>query len=379
MKPFGILLTMLAGPTVPVPAPPDFVENLEQVEVSASAAGRSLFRLIFATGRSGPADLLDYPLLTVPVLRPFARVVLMVTLNGAPNVLLDGVITHRELTPGPAPGSTRLTVIGEDVSLMMDLEERSAEHPAQDETIIATKLIASYPQYGLLPNVIPPPLIDPPIPIERVPVQQATDYGYLTQLAARFGYVFYLEPGPVPLVNTAYWGPSPRVGLPQPALTVDLGNETNVEKVTFRHDALAPVQVAGTVQDRLTGAALPVRSLGVLRPPLAAMPDWLVNQPNVRTERYRDSGVSIGQALARAQGRADATGDTLTATGQLDVLRYGRLLAPGRLVGVRGAGWQHDGLFFVRQVDHVIKHGSYTQSFTLTREGVGSTTPVVLP
>ena len=64
---------------------------------------------------------------------------------------------------------------GEDVSVMMDLEEKSAEHPAQDETIIALKLIASYAQYGLIPVVIPPVVIDPPIPIERTPVQQGTD------------------------------------------------------------------------------------------------------------------------------------------------------------------------------------------------------------
>lgn len=379
MSPLGTLLTVLVGPTVPVPAPPVFMENLVQVEVSASGRGRSLFRLTFAAGRSGPADLVDYPLLSVPVLRPFARVVLVVTLSGVPAVLLDGVITHRELTPGAEPGSARLTVIGEDVSLMLDLEEKSAEHPAQDEAIIATKLIFSYPQYGLLPMVIPPPLIDPPIPIERTPVQQATDYGYLTRLADRFGYIFKLEPGPVPLVNTAYWGPSPRIGPPQRALAVDLGTDTNVDQITFRHDALAPVQVAGTIQDRLTGAQLQVRSAGVLRPPLAAMPDWQVNQPNVRTERYRDSGVSISQALARAQGAADAASDTLAATGTLDVLRYGGLLAPGRLVGLRGAGWQHSGLYYVHQVDHTIKRGSYTQSFTLTREGVGSTVPVVIP
>lgn len=52
----------------------------------------------------------------------------------------------------------------EDVSVMMDLEEKSAEHPAQDETIIALKLIATYAQYGLIPVVLPPPAIDPPTP-----------------------------------------------------------------------------------------------------------------------------------------------------------------------------------------------------------------------
>ena len=43
---------------------------------------------------------------------------------------------------------------------MMDLEEKNAEHPAQAETVIATLLIGPYPTYGLIPQVIPPSLID---------------------------------------------------------------------------------------------------------------------------------------------------------------------------------------------------------------------------
>jgi hypothetical protein len=375
----GTTLTMLVGPTVPVPAPPLLTENLLRVEVSTSDAGRSGFQLTFAAGRSGAADMVDQPLLSLPLLRPFARVVLVVTFGGLPKVLMDGIITHRELAPGSRPGAGQLVVTGEDVSVMMDLEEKSAEHPAQDETVIANLLIVQYAQYGLIPMVIPPPVIDPPIPIDRVPVQQGTDLAYLRQMAERFGYVFYVVAGPAPLTNTAYWGPPVRVGLPQPALSVDLGPETNVQQISFRHDGLGPTRVTGQVQDRLTGQTMPVTSLPPLRPPLAAMPDWLVNMPNVRTTAYRDSGVNTMQAFARAQGQADATTDSLTATGTLDGLKYNDLLTARGLVGVRGAGWQHDGLFYVKQVTHRIARGEYTQSFTLTREGVGATTPVVRP
>jgi len=372
-------LTLLIGPTVAVPAPPLLVENLDRVEVTTSDTARSGFQLVFAAGRSGPADIVDFPLLTLPLLRPFNRVVLMVNFGGLPKVLMDGVITHRELTPGSSPGTGMLTVTGEDVSVMMDLEEKSVEHPAQDETVIANLLIASYSTYGLIPAVIPPPVVDLPLPIERIPVQQSTDLAYLNEMARRFGYVFYVLAGPAPMVNTAYWGPPVRVGPPQRALSVDLGAETNVQQVSFRSDGLAPTQVVGKVQDRLTNRAVPVRSVGSLRPALAAMPDWLVNLPNVRTTLFRASGLSATAALARAQGTADASTDSLTATGTLDALRYGDLLTARGLVGLRGAGYQHDGLYYVKRVTHRISRGEYTQSFTLTREGVGATTPVVRP
>jgi hypothetical protein len=335
---------------------------------------------VLSAGRSGLADLVDYQLLSLPLLRPFSRVVLVVTFGGVPRVLVDGVITHRELTPGDTPGTGKITVTGEDVSVMMDLEEKSAEYPAQDETIIANRLILSYAaQFGLVPKVIPPPVIDLPLPIERVPVQQGTDLAYLRRMAARYGYDFYVTPGPVPLFNTAYWGPPVRLGVPQRALSVNLGHHTNVQQLSFRIDGLAPAQVAGHVQDRLTNQSMPVRSLVPLRPPLAALPDWLVNMPNVRTRAYRESGVSIVQALARAQGTAEATVDSMTATGTLDAMRYGDVLMARALVGVRGAGWQHDGLYYVKRVTHSLSLTGYTQKFTLTREGSGATVPVVRP
>jgi hypothetical protein len=165
-------LTLFVGPTVPVPAPPTVIENLSRVEVTTSDEGRSGFQLTFDAGRSGPLDLVDYSLLLSPLLRPFNRVILLVVFGALPRVLMDGIITHQELTPGPRPGTSTLTVTGEDVSVMMDLEEKSAEHPALDETLIANLLIVQYAQYGLIPTVIPPLAIDPPIVIERVPVHR---------------------------------------------------------------------------------------------------------------------------------------------------------------------------------------------------------------
>lgn len=375
----GLNLTLLIGPTVAAPAPSPVIENLASVEVTHSDEGRSGFQLTFNAGRAGLADVLDYSLLTLPLLRPFNRVILVVTLGAVPRVLMDGVITHQQLNPSNEPGASTLTVTGEDVSVMMDLEEKSAEHPAQDETIIALKLIATYAQYGLIPMVIPPPAIDLPIPIERVPVQQATDLGYLKEMAERFGYVFYVSAGPAPFTNTAYWGPPKRIDLPQRALSVNMGPETNVNSMRFSNDALRATLVSGEIQDRLSGQTFPVRTVASLRAPLASQPAWLVNQPNVRTTQFRASGLNVGQAFARAQGITDASADGVTAEGELDALRYGDLLQARGLVGVRGVGYSNDGIYYVKRVTHAIAQGEYKQRFTLARDGVGSTTPAVVP
>jgi hypothetical protein len=377
----GLHLQMLIGPTVAIPATPDLTEALQSVQVTHNDEGRSGFQITFQVGRSGPIDLLDYQLLLNPLLRPFNRVILIVIFNFLPRVLMDGIITNQQLNPGTAPGTSTLTITGEDVSIMMDMDRKRVEHPAQVENLIAMKLIGSYAQYGLIPAVIPPPVFDQPIPIERVPVQQGTDLEYLNEMAGRYGYIFYIIPGPAPFTNMAYWGPPIRAGVPQRALSVNMGPESNVDSINFQHNALSPTVVSDFVQDRNTDTSLPVITFASIRQPLASLPDLPLNLPNVRRQTLEGgSGKSYVQALARAQGTTDHSVDAVvTANGELDAVRYGDLLQPRALVGLRGVGFTYDGLYYVKSVTHNLRRGEYKQSFTLNREGVGAISPVVIP
>jgi hypothetical protein len=89
------------------------------------------------------------------------------------------------------------------------------------------------------------------------------------------------------------------------------------------------------------------------------------------SKRPVPQSVMIG--LAKAAQMAEA----VTGKGELDVLRYGNVLKPRRLVGVRGAGTAYDGLYYVKSVTHKIKAGEYKQSFELSRNGLISTVPQV--
>jgi hypothetical protein len=380
MNLLGVHLSLLIGPTVAIPAPPPVADALQSVEVTESDQGRSGFQLTFSTGRSGPETVFDHALLLNPLLRPFNRVIVMIVLDVVPVVLMDGIITHQQLSPGNDPGTSTITVTGEDVSVMMDLDEKTVEHPAQDETIIALKIIGSYSQYGLVPDLRPPPTIDPPIPVERTPMQRGTDRDYLVEMASRFGYVFYVRPGPVPFMNFAYWGPSERIGFPQRALTVASGPDTNVESISFEYNAMEPTMVLGSVQDSMFGMTLPVITLSGTRPPLSLLPALPFNLPNVRKVQPEAEGLTYVQAYARALGRTDKSLENVaSASGELDGLRYGSALRPRGLVGLRGAGFSYDGIWYVNRVSHKIKRGEYKQGFSLSRDGVGSLTPVVIP
>jgi hypothetical protein len=378
----GVNLSLLIGPTVPLPATPDIAEALQSASVTQNDEGRSGFQIVLQIGRAGPTDLLDYRLLLNPLLRPFNRVILTALFNAIPRVLIDGLITNQQFSPGNEPGTATLTLTGEDVSVAMDMEKKRAEWPAMSEMVIANVIIGTYAQYGLVPMVMPPPTIDQPLPIERTPVQQGTDLDYLKSMAQRFGFVFYVESGPVPGVNTAYWGPPNRTGLPQRALTVNQCPEMNVDSINFTYNGMAPTIVDDVVQDKLTNSSMPVMTFASLRlPPLAAMPALPFQLPNVRTSLLdQSSGLSIIEAYAHAQGVTDKSVDSVvTAQGELDALRYGDVLTPRGIVGLRGAGFTFDGLYYVKSVSHSISKGKFKQRFNLSREGTGAITPVVIP
>lgn len=378
--PLGLNLSFLIGPTVPLPAPASIIDAIRSLEITNSNEGRDGFQITLSAGRSSPADFLDYPLMTNPLIKPFNRVIIMVTLGAIPKVLIDGIITHIQLNPSNDPGQSTLTITGEDVGVMMDLEEKSQTFPNQPDNVIVTQIIARYTaKYGLVPTVIPPISIDIPLIVDRIPSQHGTDLSYLSDLAKLHGYVFYIEPQTVG-VNKAYWGPVSLAGVPQRALSVNMGPETNVNSLSFQYNSLRPTTMEGSFQDRLTNRIFPVMTFASTRLPLSTQPAWLVNKPNVRVTQFRQSGVNPAQALDWAQAETDKqSSEVLIAEGEIDSLRYGDILQARRLVGLRGAGNSHDGIYYIKKVTHKIKVGEYKQSFTLAREGFGSNTPAVPP
>lgn len=375
----GVHLTILAGPTVPVPLPPHLAARVRSVTVTESDAARSAFTITLDAGRSGPTAAFDAPVVgALSPLRANARVVVVLTLGVVPHVLADGIITEVELTPGGAGTAAELRATGQDLSLLLDRHEVSAEHVGLEDSLQVLTVAARYAPHGIAPLVVPPQDMDVPLPIERTPTQQGTDWQHLQLLAARHGYVCYMSPGPAPGSSILYWGPPVREGLPQPALSVDLGPATNVTgSLRFREDVLVPELQEGQVTDARLGGTVPVRTFGSLRVPLSAMPVWAAHQPHLRVRQFRDSGISAVTAFARAQGSTDRTTDAVACDGSLDVSAYGSVLRPRGLVGMRGAGWSNDGLWYVRQVVHRIGRGSYAADFSLARDGSGATVPMV--
>ncbi len=371
MGDLGVRLQLMIGPNVPLPAPFAVMESFVALEVSNNDSERDGFQLDFSLGKD---SLLDYGLLLNGYFDPPNRIVIAVLMGVLPEVLLDGVITSHQVVPSNRPGESKLIVTGEDISLRLDLDPQSETHPNQPDSIIVGKLLAKYARFGIVPQITP--TTDIPIEVNRVPSQQQTDQGYIRRLAERNGFVFYIEPTPVPGVSQAYWGPDNRLGLPQPALSMNMGPQTNLDTpINFHFNALGPVAPLVTILEPITKTPITIPVPGGLRPPLATRP-----AAALRSHIARDSAnLDASQGLLRAMSSSSESSDAVTATGEIDAVRYGQALRSRRLVGVRGVGLSYNGNYYVKQVKHRIRRGEYKQSFTLTREGHGSLMPLVVP
>jgi len=368
---FGIRLVMWLGPTIPLPPPPGLLPALTDVTVTNDADGDDGFQLTLTMGKN---RLFDYGVLADGTFAPMTRVVIGVFMGLAlPEVLLDGVVTHHQLQPSNEPGQSTLTVTGKGLTQVLDLEERNDKYENQPDSLIFTRVIAQYAPYGLVPQ--PTPTADVPIVVQRIPRQHETDLEFVRRLAGRNGFVFYIEPVTLG-VNRAYFGPEIRTTAPQSALTINMGPRTNVETLNFSNDSLAPVGTRGTFVDPIFKLAIPIPQLPSLRiPPLSSGP-----APALRTKQLRESAnESPATAATTAVAAVTRTPEAIEGTGEVDSVRYGKVLRARKLVGVRGAGTSYDGFYYVRRVTHTLKPGEYRQSFTLSREGTGALLPVVVP
>jgi len=370
----GVHLTLLMGPLpVPIPAPLPLVEALQSVQVS-SERERTGFQLKFSLSKT---SLIQLALLPAGLLDPMVtRVVVIVTFLGIPQVICDGVVTRHELAPSSEAGQSTLTLTGEDLSVLMDVVEMRLPYPAMPDAAKIGIILSKYAMFGIIPMVIPPLVDTVKSPTEGFESQTETDLSYIKGLASRCGYTFYVEPGPAPLTSTAYFGPDVRIPIPQPALSINMDLATNVESLSFSLDGLSKKITVITVLDPITKKIpipIPLPNIDVLNPPLG-----LRLTPPAKIVFSDDmANLAPDEAAKKAFGLLRDGADAVSGNGSLSVPRYGSILRARLLVGVRGAGISYDGLYYVASVTHDLKRGEYKQSFSLSRDGLISQTPVV--
>ena len=191
---------------------------------------------------------------------------------------------------------------------------------------------------------------------------------YIQLLAKKTGYVFYIDPGPKPGMSKAYWGPPIYWGKEQPALNYDMDAYNNVESLSISFDTADAALPTVYVQNKLTKFPIPVPipRTNPLRKPLGRVPPSITKFTPMR----ETAKLPMVNALLLGIAEAARSTDAVTASGSLDVARYGRILKARALVGVRGTGKAFDGLYFVKSVTSTLKRGEFKQSFELSRNAL---------
>ena len=166
----GITLTLNIGPGIPLPVPRDVLDALQSVQVvDGSGETPSGFELKFALDQRSPLNILF--LLSGGASIPLVRVQLILTLNGTASTLIDGIMTHHQLSPGSGGQPGILTIQGKDLTVAMDyIDFTGIPYPAMPPVARVALVLAKYAWLGVVPKVIPS-IEEPPLPTDRIPFQ----------------------------------------------------------------------------------------------------------------------------------------------------------------------------------------------------------------
>jgi len=376
----SVQMTLMMGPVFATPVPSSVLESLESVEVHIIDVGQSGFELTFSIDKQSPLQILFLLTGGLPLL--FMRCIVVATVNGQANVLIDGVITNNQITPGDKGSNWTLKLTGLDLTALMDQSLWSGfPFPACPREARVALMLAKYAMFGIIPVIIPSIVFDISLPILAIPAQQGTDLQYIKQLSDEVGYVFYIQAGPVAGTNTAYWGPQIKIGPVQPALSGDMDAYTNVDSLqfTYEQDKCKIPLVYTYVEEIGLSIPIPIPPIDPLMPPLGAVSPIPTNllPPDLTSRRDDFSKLTVPQAIMMGLAAGAESSEVVTCEGSLNVERYGGVLNARQLVGLRGSGPAFDGLYYVKKVTHKIKRGEYKQDFTLTRNGIVSTVNTV--
>jgi phage protein D len=374
MSDVPMVVLLSAGASSPSAVAADVIDAVDRIVVRQEHDGPSTFQLLLNADESARVED-DLPIVGGKVFAPGNRVRIGVRLGSTECWLVDGAAVHAELVYGAGTGTFTYSVIGEDLSVFMRLQEKAAEWPGRSAAQIVREILANYASYGLQSSVTAPENDVTPEASAWIRQQNGDDLSYVRALGRPYGFIFGLHCGTTTSApTTAYWGPPPRATSSLPALRLGDGTSSDVTSISFSYDGTAAqLYAGGSRDDTASDAALAV----------ASSTEWsltkLASSPSVtstlaRTRRFIDPSAAGALARSSVDGLTQTSARSAArAVAALDGMEYGAVVTPASLLAVRGAGATYDGNYYVERVEHTLARGSYKQEITMSREGLGST------
>lgn len=386
----GVQLSIKTGFFTYSAAPEVVVDAVRDVRVTQKAGQRSGFQITLAMEKGGE---IERELLPNGFFAPGTRFILTLVTNGVREVLMDGHLARYDVSQSNEPGQATLALTGTDATQLLDqIDLSGVPLPGMPPIAQVNMMLAPLLPLGVVPTVIPTPMVAVENPLKEWKSVKGTFYSHIQWLASQVGYQFSLEPGVTEGQQFAYFGPDigtlvaigrTAAGDVLPPLTVNMDAASNIESLSISFDGLSKPLVYGFYQPKeAPSPVIPIPFPDVVFNPLLG-PGFIpyaknlaLNKPSSGSDdENTEDGMSssdLASLIMRGMGRAAKGANVITASGSLDVARYGQVLRPRKLVSVRGAGPHSDGTYYVQSVSTSIQRGSFKQNFTLSRNAHGS-------
>jgi phage protein D len=328
-----------------------------EVEIDEQLAGMIRMNIALLLQADGTWNYLDDDRLTI-----WKKVVITAGLEDDTQQLISGYITHLRPVFGIGLDQCYLEIWGIDASVLMDREDKLKDWPNRKDSDIAKEIFNTY---GLTPQVDDTSLVHD----EQVStiIQRETDIQFLKRLALRNGYECYVDG------DTGYFQLSQLSGAPQPVLSVQFGDDTNINRFQIEVNALATTNVTMFQIDHDTKEVLDATSVPGSQQALGASgADTYLGAGMTPGMVYIGKTVTTGNSemTAICQGLYNEGEWFVTGEGEVAANQYGSVLKPRGLVTIKGIGETYSGIYYVTHVNHIFNADGYIQRFRVKRNGL---------
>ena len=349
-----------------VPASPELLAALQQIEVEDHADMADMLRMRIAIGvREGCGS---WNVLDEDQFNRLTNIKIIVTVGSGPSeMLINAYVIETNANISNQPGQSILNVVAMDPTVLMNLEEKVRPWPNMADSDIATALFGEY-------NFSP--IVDQTQPtrqeVDGTVMQRGTDIQFLRYLADRNGYEVYVEVNPLTGITEGHFHKPKLEQHSQNVLSINMGEATNVNSFNPRFDMLRPTKAQTTGLDIESQSDQQAKVEEMALTTLGHGP--ALNGDRPRRVLLSHTGLAeAGELQTCAQGVVDRSAWAISAEGELNTVAYGGILRAKRPVNVRGAGKQFSGTYYVETVHHSFSGDSYTQRFSLRRNALGLT------
>jgi phage protein D len=292
--------------------------------------------------------------------QPFHRVRVEVRIREGDFVpLIDGPIVAQKFELSASPNNSRIVLVVQDDSVLMNQEEEVTVFEERSPDDIAQTL---FQQYGL--NAETDAVAVPAGGLSYYTVQRGTAMQLLRRLAQRHGMFVYVKPDETPGSSTGVFKHPDFQASELPDLLL-VGADHNINSFSVQFDGLRPLKARAdnvdiTNQDLLSSET----DTSDLEPQGDTAVHDMIEAGRTLLTRVGAEGTELDAITAAAVNHSSWAYE---ANAEVIADNYSGVLSPYKMIRVTGAGSYLSGDWLISHVTHTINNASYQQQFTLRR------------